>query len=300
MTQYIVQFGSGKPGEMGTEATEKMVLEKIGIKNPRIGFAPFHHIQHKLPNDWKLFKKIVQPMTKKPITLIEFHNEKDLDSLKRRILKFDIFVLGSGVCEPYFEFMFKNGLDETFREFFRKGKTLLGYSAGSIAVNAFYVHIVFFREILLHWKSVQSSLSQNEIDEFKTMLLHEPSLYHSELSEVLEAPDDLDPFKHPLSKKVFQVTSVAGLGFLPHIALLPHYNQAIHATEEHLESAAKNFPSLHHYGVPNGVALFHSFEKGILSRSEVVGQNLDPTLQVTRFWPKDKKIYKEGDVLETS
>ena len=300
MTQYIVQFGSGKPGEMGTEATEKKVFDKIGIKNPSIGFAPFHHLQHKLPNDWKLFKKIVQPLTKKRITLVEFHKEKDLDALKRMILDFDIFVLGSGVCEPYFEFMFKNGLEQTFQEFFRQGKTLVGYSAGSIAVNAFYVHVIFFREILLHWKYFHSSLSQNEIDEFKTMLLHDPGLYHSELSDILEAPDDLDPMEHPLSKKVFQVNSTAGLGFLPHIALLPHYNQAIHATEEHLESAAKSFPSLHHYGVPNGVALFHSFEKGLLTHSEVVGKNLDPKLRVTRFWPKDKKTYKEGEELEIS
>jgi len=36
---YIVQFGSGKPGEMGTSSTELEVFDRLGVKNPKIGFV---------------------------------------------------------------------------------------------------------------------------------------------------------------------------------------------------------------------------------------------------------------------
>ena len=113
---YIIQFGSGKPGEMGTGKTELEVFDLIGLKNPKIGFAPFHHILHHQVNDWSLFLYLVQPITKKKIELFEFHKEKDMKSLKKRISSCDIFILGSGICEPYLEFIFSNRLDKFFMD----------------------------------------------------------------------------------------------------------------------------------------------------------------------------------------
>jgi hypothetical protein len=300
MTNYIVQFGSGKPGELGTEKTEREVFKRIGIKNPKIGFAPFHHLFHGAANDWTLFQDLVQPLTSEKIQLMEFHEAKDLEALKKQILDCDIFVLGSGVCEPYLEFIFKNRLDTTFREFFKRGKSILGYSAGSIAVCAQYIHVVFFREVLMHWKAISQHLDQKEVDEFKQQMIHEPTLGSSELAELLDSEDEVDPMDHPLSMDVFHVSKMSSMGFLPHIAMLPHYGEAIHATADHLRSAAINFPRYHHYGIPNGVTLFHTFEDQKLVSSEVVGQNRLPQLKVTRFFPKTTKEFSEGDKLPLS
>ena len=77
--------------------------------------------------------------------------------------------------------------------------------------------------------------------------------------------------------------------------MLPHYAEAIHAMEDHLQTAATNFPRYHHYGIPNGATLFHTFEDGRLVDSEVVGKNRNPKYQVTRFYPKEQKEYKEGE-----
>lgn len=293
--QFIVQFGSGKPGELGTEETERKVLDKIGIKNPKIGFAPFHHLIDGQINDWTLFEDLVQPLTNKPITLVEFHKEENLEALKKKILDCDIFVLGSGIVEPYLEFIFKNRLDKTFQEFFNQGKSFWGYSAGSISVCAQYIHVVFFREILLHWQAISQGLGQKELAKFKRQLLQEPALGNEELAQLLNSQDDLDPIKHPASRDVFHISKMRALGFLPHICMLPHYGEAIHAMDEHLQTAAVNFPRYHHYGIPNGVTLFHTFENKQLKESEVVGQNRNPNLKVTRFLPKDQRTFQEGE-----
>ena len=293
--QYIVQFGSGKPGELGTEETERKVLERIGIKDPQIGFAPFHHLDEGQVNDWTLFKHLMQPLTSKTITLVEFHKEQDIEVLKKKILSCDIFVLGSGIVEPYLEFIFKNKLHLTFQKYFNQGKSFWGYSAGSISVCAQYIHVVFFREILLHWQAISRGLGQKELAEFKRQLLQEPALGNEELAQLLNSKEDLDPMKHPASKDVFHISKMGALGFLPHICMLPHYGEAIHAMDEHLQTAAVNFPRYHHYGIPNGVTLFHTFENQRLMDSEVVGKNLNQELKVTRFFPKDKKTFEEGD-----
>lgn len=298
MEQFIVQFGSGKPGEMGTGDTERQVLKRIGIENPVIGFAPFHHIMHGIPNDWSLFQELVQPLTSQALRLFEFHKEKDMKLLRDKILECDLFVLGSGVCEPYLDYFFTNKVDEIFKEYFSLGKSFLGYSAGSICLNSNYIHVVFFRELFIHWNMMQQA-SKEEREEFKKEVLHEcPKEHKNNLKKVLESKENPDLFNHHMVEETFQVTNRKALGFIPKIALLPHFDEAIHATSAHLQAAANRFPNHKHFGVPNGASLFHTFKKGRLVRTEVVGRNNNPKLQVTQFLKKDRVTYKAGEKID--
>ena len=295
---YIIQFGSGKPGEMGTGNTELEVFDRIGLKNPKIGFAPFHHILHDQVNDWSLFLDLVQPTTKKKIELFEFHKEKDMVSLKNRISSCDIFILGSGVCEPYFEFIFSNGLDSFFKDYFRSGKHLLGYSAGSISLSSRYIHVAFFREVLIHWTMLLQA-DETQQKEFKEGVMEEcPSEHKEELTKVLELTQANKILTHPLTHKEFQTVSMRALNFIPNMVMLPHFNEAIHATEEHLKASVKRYSRYRHFGVPNGAAIFHTFQQGKLMQSEVVGSNPNPKLLVTEFLKKDSRTYKLSEKID--
>lgn len=292
---YIVQFGSGKPGEMGTQNTELEVFQKLGIKNPKIGFAPFHHILHDHPNDWKLFKDLIQPITKVEIELFEFHKEKNIEDLKHRISDCDVFVLGSGVCEPYLEYIFKNKLDSFFVDYFRSGKHLLGYSAGSISLSSRYIHVSFFREVLIFWGTLMQAPAQQQ-DEFKKSILEEcPEHHRHTLEQLFKLQSLSEIMENPLCDQEFQSVSMQALELIPNMVMLPHYNEAIHATEAHLRASVNRYSRYRHFGIPNGAALFHTFNQGKLLKSEVVGQNPNSKLHVTEFLKKDTRTYKVGE-----
>lgn len=295
---YIAQFGSGKPGEMGTSQTEIEVFQKLDIKNPKIGFAPFHHILHDQPNDWRIFLELIQPLTKKKIELFEFHKEKNIDQLKQRITACDVFVLGSGVCEPYLEFIFNNQLHQFFHDYFKQGNHLIGYSAGSICLSSRYIHVAFFREVLIYWSTLlKAPLPQKE--EFKKSILQDCPKDHKEtLQQIFEIDSVTDILSHPLCKEEFQAVSMKALEFLPNMVMLPHFNEAVHATDAHLNASVRRFPRYRHFGVPNGSALFHTFSGGKLIKSEVIGQNPNHRLQVTEFLKRDTRSYKQGEIIE--
>tara|TARA_Y100000589_G_scaffold131573_2_gene125364 strand:- start:4244 stop:5161 length:918 start_codon:yes stop_codon:yes gene_type:complete len=295
---YIVQFGSGKPGEMGTGNTELEVFDRIGVKNPKIGFAPFHHIFHGQVNDWSLFQDLVQPTTSKKIELFEFHKEKNMESLQKRISTCDIFVLGSGVCEPYLEFLFSNRLNDFFMNYLREGKHLIGYSAGSISLTPRYIHVAFFREVLLHWTMLLKA-SETQQKDFKDAILQECSPETREsLNNVFKLKEPSKIISHPLASREFQAISLKALGFIPSMVMLPHFNEAIHATEEHLKAAVRRYPRYRHFGVPNGAAIFHTFQESKLMLTEVVGSNPNPKLLVTEFLKKDSRVYRTGEKIE--
>tara|TARA_Y100000589_G_C27091657_1_gene604179 strand:- start:32 stop:949 length:918 start_codon:yes stop_codon:yes gene_type:complete len=295
---YIVQFGSGKPGEMGTSSTELEVFDRLGVKNPKIGFAPFHHILHEQVNDWSLFLDLVQPITKKKIELFEFHKEKDMESLKKRISTCDIFVLGSGVCEPYLEFLFSNRLNDFFMNYFRDGNHLLGYSAGSISLTPRYIHVAFFREVLIHWAMLLNASEAQRNDFQEGITLECPPEYREQLKKVFELKEPNKIMTHPLANKEFQAISMKALGFIPNMVMLPHFNEAIHATEEHMKAAVRRYSRYRHFGVPNGAAIFHTFQESKLMQTEVVGSNPNPKLLVTEFFKKDSRVYKTGEKIE--
>lgn len=297
---YIIQFGSGKPGEMGTGGTELEVFDLIGLKNPKIGFAPFHHILHHQVNDWSLFLDLVQPITKKKIELFEFHKEKDMKSLKKRISSCDIFILGSGICEPYLEFIFSNRLDKFFTDYFRSGKHLIGYSAGSISLSSRYIHVAFFREVLIHWTMLLKA-DEAQKKQFRDGVLEEcPSEYKEQLKKVFELTEPNKILAHPIANVEFQTISMKTLEFIPNMVMLPHFNEAIHATEEHLKASVKRYSRYRHFGVPNGAAIFHTFQEAKLIQSEIVGNNPNPKLLVTEFLKKDSRSYKVGEKIELS
>ncbi|MCJ8346136.1 peptidase E [bacterium] len=297
MKHYIIQCGSGKPGEMGTQETEFKIIQKIGNPHLKIGFAPFHHLSHEHANDWTIFQDIVQELTSEPIQLIEFHTEKDMELLKQKILSFDLLVLGSGVCEPYFEFFNKNKIDQVFQEYFSLGKHIMGYSAGSIALGEKYIHTMFFQEVFLHWNQVKDHMNDQELQDLKDEMMQDcPDKFKKQLDNTLQR-ETIDISIHTLSPVPFQVTSMDALSFVNNSSMLPHFNEAMHATTTHLLTAARDYPTVKHYGVPNGAALFHTFEDQKHIQSEVVGENRHPQLLVTEFVNDDQKNFLEGEVI---
>ena len=60
--KLLIQFGSGKPGEMGTGKTELEAF--VGLKNPKIGFAPFI-IFFTIKSTIGVYFDLVQPITKR-------------------------------------------------------------------------------------------------------------------------------------------------------------------------------------------------------------------------------------------
>jgi hypothetical protein len=298
MQHYIVQMGSGKPAELGTHQTEFQVFEKLGLKNPQIVFAPFHHLDQNNPeNDWELFRAIYTHLTQKPIRLLEFHKEPSIKGLQKILETADLLVLGSGVCEPYLGFLRKNNLDRFIIKLFRqKHISLMGYSAGTISLSHAYIHNLFYEEVFHYWKMAQhSGTPREELDEmFNSMLQDAKPEDRETLRRVLMA-DAFDKIPHQFSGKVFQSQKMPALGLIPEQVILPHYSQSPYATAKHLQASARQFPWLKHYGLPNGVAFFHTFEDGGHLSTHVIGKNHDPAIKVTRHFPNRMQTHEENE-----
>ncbi|PCJ18087.1 MAG: hypothetical protein COB02_05870 [Candidatus Cloacimonadota bacterium] len=297
MKHYIIQSGSGKPGEMGTQDTEYKIIEKFDNKSLKIGFAPFHHLDHSQHNDWTIFLDIVQPLTTEKVQLVEFHKEENMELLKKKLLDFDLFVLGSGVCEPYFEFFIKNNVNEIFKEYFALGKSLMGYSAGSIALGEKYIHTMFFKEVFLHWNHVKEHMNDEQLESLKQEMMEDCPTKFSNVLEKTLTRETIDIKIHTLSPVPYQVTSMDALDFIKGTSMLPHFNEAMHATTTHMLTAAKDYPRIKHYGVPNGAALLHTFEDEKHIQSEIIGASNHPQLLVTEFCQDDQRNFKEGDLI---
>ena len=75
-----------------------------------------------------------------------------------------------------------------------------------------------------------------------------------------------------MTHKEFQTVSMRALNFIPNMVMLPHFNEAIHATEEHPESFGQTLFSVCLTSEsPTELLFFHTFQQGKLMQSEVVG-----------------------------
>jgi hypothetical protein len=295
---YVVQLGSGKPGELGTEETEYAVFDKIGLKNPKITFIPFHVLNHQESNDYTEFVRLVSKVTNVRPYLVELDKSRSLKHLEEVIMNSDLVVLGSGLCEPYLRKMYREQLDWLLKNFFKKGGSLIGYSAGSIALNGYYVHVVLYYELFLQWQMMtRQGLPGDLLKEHRASLLSfvDPE-FEEEAERVLKAVEQGEKCSSHIFHEIFEIIRMPGLGFLPELALLPHYKESPHATDMHLIYASRAYPKLHHFGVPNGVALFHTFQGGKHFRSEIMGKNPNTELLATRYYPLGRAYLKEGDV----
>ena len=73
---------------------------------------------------------------------------------------------------------------DIFNDYFRSGKHLLGYSAGSISLSSRYIHVAFFREVLIHWTMLLQA-DDTQKKEFKEGVMEEcPSEHKEELKKV--------------------------------------------------------------------------------------------------------------------
>jgi len=298
MQHYIVQMGSGKPAELGTQQTEFQVFEKLGLKNPQIVFAPFHHLDLNNPgNDWELFRAIYTPLTQKPIRLLEFHKEPSIKGLQKVLESADLLVLGSGVCEPYLGFLRKNNLDRFITKLFRqKHICMMGYSAGTISMSHAYIHNLFYEEVFHYWKMAQhSGTPQEELDEMFNSILMDARQEDRETLRKVLASDAFDKIPHQFQGKVFQSQKMPALALMPEQVILPHYLQSPYAMSRHLKASARQFPWLKHYGLPNGVALFHTFEDGGHVSTHVVGKNPDHNIKLTRHFPDKEITHEDGE-----
>lgn len=297
MRHYIIQMGSGQPGEMGTGETEKRVFQALGLKNARVLFCPFHHLDLKSPtNDWALFQKLCAPMIDGNLELVQFHHENSMRTLREKMESADLIILGSGLCEPYLAFMKQNRLDETLKRAFRRKKiSLLGYSAGSIALSHAYTHVLFFEEIFgFYNQALASGATSDQLDEMRMGMLRECSMEDRPVLQKLLATGEPLPAEHPIARKIFQSRCVPALNLLPEQVVLPHYRQSPYALSRHLENSAKQMPWLKHYGIPNGVALVHTYEDSGHVETRILGQNPLPELTLTRHFPSYTETYQDG------
>ena len=86
-----------------------------------------------------------------------------------------------------------------------------------------------------------------------------PSEHKEELRKVLELTQANKILTHPLTHKEFQTVSMRALNFIPNMVMLPHFNEAIHATEEHLKASVKRYSRYRHFRSPQRRCYFPYF-----------------------------------------
>lgn len=289
--QYIIQFGSGKPGEMGTEKTEQEVFARLGLKNPLVGFLPFHRlVKEETGNDWRLFRKIMEPLSTVRPLLFELHLRKDIIRLKEKLHRLDVLVLGAGYVEPYLRAIVTNGLLPMIQDFFRQGGVLIGYSAGSCALASVNVNAVSWDRIFdIYTEMVMTKAPRRRI--YKQMAL---SLCTSEnRNEVQKLLEDIDKGQSEwnnslLCREVPQVFFGRALNFVGASALYPHYREHAMGMPWHLEAASRLRTDIKHVGIPNGICLFHTCSDGLIKSSEFIGQHPNTDMKA-EIWQGGEK-----------
>jgi hypothetical protein len=273
--QFIALFGSGQPGEKGTDAAELHLLSLLENNHLRFGYIPFHILSDGPENDYYKLSAILKKAGFHPPLLIEFEQIKSPEELAALIDGLDIIVLGSGFCEPYLNLIFYMKLDKVLRSFLDSGGSFIGYSAGSIALSEYYVHVVFFSDLFKNFVyiSEQNDSPEQSGQYLQALFAMLPQSCREESEQIMQ---DLLMGKwpnSPLMNEIFEVFRIPALGFVPGVSVLPHFHEAPYSTIRHIEYAAKTYNDIKHFGLPNGVCLLNSFQKGRLRNSELLGQN---------------------------
>ena len=299
MKHFLVQFGSGSPGEVLGGETEYKVLQEMNINNPAITYIPFHHLNHQTENDWTKVLQLYQPHTNKKIELLELYNKNQLFYAKEILSNSDIIILGSGICEPWIQILFESGLNKHIYDCFARGISILGYSAGGISLCDSHITTLFFREFFLQFNHIISSGSHSSIQNLMNSVLYEVETeFQEELRELFLRQKPIDPLTHPLSNEVFAVTRMPALGFLATLSVLPHFEQAPHATTQHLWHALNRFSRYTHIGLPNGTSLFHTYSKQCLKNTIAIGHSNNPNIKITKILKRQLIQYNEGEYID--
>jgi peptidase E len=263
----IVQFGSGKPGEEGSERFERALFEELGLRDPSIAFLPFHELPPG-ENDWTRFQAIYEPLTAGPIDLLElvpFAPQKDVAGIERRLRAAQIIVLGAGLVEPYMAAIALSGLDRVLASLHRSGTTLFGYSAGTIALGVEFRHyqtggeLLEILEELLATELADTPL-EDAVEAFCSVFAWAPApglLRRMLVRRREKGPEALaqDPFVTGLQAETY----FPGLGRIPDVAVYPHFGEHHQCTLAVLERLALEHPRTLHIGLPNATALCTSF-----------------------------------------
>src|SRR5262245_47741095 len=263
----IVQFGSGKPGEEGSERFERALFDELDLSDPSIVFIPFHELPSQ-ENDWIRFEAIYRPMTRGSIELLElvpFSPQRDLARIERKLREAGVVVLGSGLVEPYMAALVLSGLDRRLESLHHSGTVLVGYSAGTIALGAEFRHYESGGEMLEIFEEVLATeLKEMPLDEavsvFCSAFAQAPAperLLEMILRRRAEGAQALgsEPFVHEL----LATSYCPGLGLVPTAAMYPHFGERHQCTLAVLERLSTDHPETLHIGLPNATALVTTF-----------------------------------------
>lgn len=297
-SRLSIQWGSGKPGENGSEQIEQRLFEKLAFRDPKIVFVPFHSLVGS-ENDWTRFQRIYQPLTQKKVQLIELDPGKPPREAKRFYHFFeeaDLIVLGSGIVEPYMELLHLLHFGKKLLSWQKQGKTLYGYSAGTIALGEAYIHYFLGQEILFHLFLAEQNSAEMaqalraELQEY----VDDPTMKEIDLLVAEMKVKGIDiPLEPAFRSKTMGMMKAPTFRLVPKVVVLPHYGEYFLCTEDHLRTMTKRHPNWTHIGIPNGMALIHRIENEILT-TEVFGHN--PRVPVTMIGKEGELLhFKEGD-----
>lgn len=293
-----IQWGSGKPGENGSEVIERRLFEKLMFHNPKIVFAPFHGIVgHE--NDWTRFLNIYQPLTSHPIQLIELNPGKPPKNLKKFYAPFeeaDLIVLGSGVVEPYMELLHLLQFGQKLFQWQKSGKVIYGYSAGTIAIGEVYLHYFLGHEVLMHLFLAEQNSAKMAKALRKELEEHMDAESLEELDSLMieVRKSGLHPsIQSPFCRKPLGLMQAETFCLVPKVVVLPHYGEYFLCTEDHLRTMTEKHPQWKNIGIPNGMALIHRIENDTVT-TEVFGHN--HRIPVTMIGQNGEKLeFREGD-----
>jgi peptidase E len=303
--QMSIQWGSGKPGENGSEEHERRLFKSFQAEypqlyDPKILFVPFHHIAGP-ENDWVRFLRIYQPLTSQEIQLLQLEPHRPPQNLEAFYSTFeeaDLIVFGSGVVEPFAQLLLSLQLDKKLSYWQKKGKFIYGYSAGTITIGEKFLHYFLGQEVLMHLYYAEQQSKETYQTLRKELCEHMDEnilLEIDDLMEVIRIKGLNHPLESPLYKKSLGHMEAPTFKLLPNYMVLPHYGEYFFCTEDHLRVMTQEHPEWNCIGIPNGMALIHRREKDLI-RTRVFGKN--PKVSVTMIDQDGQTIeFEEGDTL---
>jgi hypothetical protein len=290
MKQYIVQFGSGKPGEMGTESTELEVFNRLGIQNPNIGFAPFHQLVHDQSNDWTIFRDIAKKKTSIEPQLFELDKGEDIHRLQEQLHHLNIMVLGAGFVEHYVKILNQSGTSGKLHEFFQRGGVLMGYSAGSVTLSSMNVNALSWDRIFSRFQNMIKNKPEQKGQIWDTIMgyCRDDNREHvkSLLTDIEKGSNEWH--HQSICSEVAKVFMSPALNFVPDTAMYPHYGEHCMGMPYHLQAASLESPEFLHIGLPNGVCLLHEYEDGKFLASELIGAH--PHQKPAVNWQRGREV----------
>lgn len=263
----IVQYGSGRPGEEGSDAFERAVFLGLGLQNPSIAFLPFHPLGPG-ENDWTRFLDIHRRLTTGAIELIQlvpFQAQPDPRDLEKQLSSSRVIVLGSGLVEPYIVSIALSGLDRLFSQLHRSGTVFIGYSAGTLVLGSEFRHYQTGGEILeILEELLEADLKDMPLEDAVQAFCEafSPAPSAERLIDLVRRkrdgldPDESDPFLTEVQAKTY----CPGLNMVPGVAAYPHYGAPFQCTLPILQRLHAEHPETLHIGLPNATALISTFE----------------------------------------